>query len=35
MIWVTDEDSQGTGWWQGDLNGVLGAFPGNYVEKQQ
>lgn len=34
VITVTDEDSEGTGWWQGELNGYVGAFPGNYVEKQ-
>lgn len=34
VITVTDEDSGGTGWWQGELNGYFGAFPGNYVEKQ-
>jgi len=32
IILVTKEDPA-TGWWTGELNGVVGPFPGNYVEK--
>jgi len=32
IITVTQEDAS-TGWWTGDLNGVVGPFPGNYVER--
>ena len=30
---VVDFDDNGTGWGQGRLNGMLGHFPGNYVER--
>jgi hypothetical protein len=31
IIQVTEKDE--SGWWQGDLNGVLGAFPSGWVEE--
>lgn len=31
MIRVTEKDD--SGWWQGELNGVLGAFPSGWVEE--
>ena len=30
---VVDFEDNGTGWGQGRLNGMLGHFPGNYVER--
>mmetsp|Transcript_29320 Transcript_29320/g.73768 ORF Transcript_29320/g.73768 Transcript_29320/m.73768 type:complete len:402 (-) Transcript_29320:150-1355(-) len=33
MVTIVTEDEDGSGWWTGELNGKIGPFPGNYVQK--
>ncbi|KCV72620.1 hypothetical protein H696_00204 [Fonticula alba] len=33
IINVISTDQDGSGWWMGELNGKVGEFPGNYIER--